>query len=347
MKRGTPHLFALILLAALAVLLVAITWNDPPAAPPLPYHPTPSAPDRGGEPVSALFPLIPDPHPERSALGLSLFHDPRLSRDSSVSCASCHALDRGGADGRPRSIGVGGAVGRLNAPSVFNAALNVAQFWDGRAATLAEQIEGPLHNPAEMAMDWPTLIARLSGIDEYRERFAALYPDGLTPASVTDAIVRYQLTLVTPNAPFDRYLAGDEDAIDQDAREGYERFKSYGCASCHQGANIGGNMFQRFGIMDDYFADWGLIDEVDLGRFNVTGRDEDRHVFKVPSLRNVALTAPYFHDGSVATLEEAVAIMARYQLGRSLSDEDVRLIVAFLNTLTGDRPTGRYAVPQP
>lgn len=346
MIRGTPHLIALLLLAALAILLVAFTWSVPPVAMPQ-FARVASDKVEPAEPLSPLPRTIPTPGLERAQLGERLFHELRLSGDDSVACASCHSLEQGGADGRARSVGAGGALGEVNAPSVFNAALGFAQFWDGRAATLAEQIDGPLHNPVEMASDWPRVLTTLSADEAYRTAFAALYPDGITKANIVDALVRYQLTLVTPNAPFDRYLRGERDAIDAAAREGYARFKDYGCASCHQGALVGGNMFQRFGIMGDYFVDRGQLEDVDLGRYRVTGREEDRYVFKVPSLRNVALTAPYFHDGSVETLDEAVEIMARYQLGRDLQAEDIALIVAFLNTLTGDAPNIGRSLPLP
>jgi cytochrome c peroxidase len=291
----------------------------------------------------ALVPLPPPPAVpgDKVMLGRALFLDVRLSRDNTLSCASCHDLSGAGNDGRPVSIGIGGAAGGVNAPTVFNASLNFAQFWDGRAASLEEQAAGPVHNPVEMASSWPEVIAKLQADAGFRREFRRVYPDGITAKNLVDAIATFERTLLTGNSPFDRYLRGDTRAIDERARAGYRNFRELGCVSCHQGVNIGGNMFQRFGIMADYFADRAQSRPVgtpDLGRFNVTGRDEDRHVFKVPSLRNVAQTAPYFHDGSVAVLEEAVAIMGRYQLGRELSREEVASLVAFLQTLSGDRP---------
>lgn len=342
MKRRAIHLFVLALLALLAVALVALTWREPPADVATPAATSPSAladAIRRDEPVSPLPFAVTTAAPERIALGERLFHETRLSRDGTVSCASCHALGLGGTDRRPVSVGVGGASGQLNTPTIFNVALNFVQFWDGRAASLEAQVAGPLHNPVEMASSWAQAIAALSEAPEYREAFARAYPEGITEGSITDALATFERSLITPNAPFDRYLRGDHGAIDDDARDGYAHFKAYGCASCHQGVGIGGNMFQRFGVMGDYFADRGSVTAADLGRYNVTGRDGDRHVFKVPSLRNVALTAPYFHDGSAETLEEAVEIMARYQLGRAVTAEDRRLIVAFLRTLTGEPPS--------
>jgi len=224
---------------------------------------------------------------------------------------------------------------------VFNASLNFVQFWDGRAASLEEQAAGPVHNPLEMATDWATVIGKLQADDGFRRDFLRAYPDGITGGNLADAIATFERTLLTEDAPFDRYLRGDPQAIDARAKQGYRRFRDLGCASCHQGVNIGGNMFQRFGAMADYFGDRARqrpAVAADLGRFNVTGQEVDRHVFKVPSLRNVAETAPYFHDGSVARLDEAVAIMGRYQLGRELSRDETESLLAFLATLTGTSP---------
>ncbi|MCA1937770.1 MAG: cytochrome-c peroxidase [Dechloromonas sp.] len=293
--------------------------------------------------MQALRPLpeLPPLRPERVALGARLFADTRLSADYSVACISCHRFDLGGADGLPVSVGILGREGGINAPSVFNSSLNFVQFWDGRALTLQEQAAGPIHNPLEMGGSWSLVIERLGADETMREAFRLAYPDGLTAANIADAIASFEQSLLTLDSPFDRYLRGDEEALDELARAGYQRFRDFGCVSCHQGVLLGGNMFQKFGVLGDYFAD-RTPTEADLGRYNVTGREEDRHVFKVPGLRNVALTAPYFHDGSAPTLEMAVAIMGRYQLGRDLAAEDVKAIVAFLNSLTGRIPaTGR------
>ncbi|WP_341743421.1 cytochrome-c peroxidase [Azonexus hydrophilus] len=293
--------------------------------------------------MQALRPLpeLPPLRPERVALGARLFADTRLSADYSLACASCHRFDLGGADGQPVSVGILGREGGINAPTVFNSGLSFVQFWDGRALTLQEQAAGPIHNPLEMGASWSLVIERLGADETMREAFRLAYPDGLTAANIADAIASFEQSLLTLDSPFDRYLRGDEEALDELARAGYQRFRDFGCVSCHQGVLLGGNMFQKFGVLGDYFADRPLT-AADLGRYNVTGREEDRHVFKVPGLRNVALTAPYFHDGSAPTLEVAVAIMGRYQLGRDLAAEDVKAIVAFLNSLTGRIPaTGR------
>lgn len=268
-------------------------------------------------------------------LGRRLFHDPRLSRDDTLSCASCHNLAQGGVDRQRVSTGVGGAKGPINAPTVFNSGFNFSQFWDGRAASLEDQIDGPLQAPAEMGSKWPDVIAKLRQEPSYQSAFSALYPDGIERHTVKDAIATFERSLVTPSR-FDRYLSGDADAISVDEKKGYARFKSYGCIACHQGANIGGNMYQYFGVMGNYFRDRGNITKVDNGRYNVTGKEHDRFKFRVPSLRNVSLTSPYFHDGSAKTLPEAVAVMAKYQLGRLLPEPDLSLIVKFLESLTGE-----------
>ena len=293
--------------------------------------------------AEAVLPLppVPDLPPEKVALGKALFLDPRLSHDNTIACASCHDLLTAGHDKRRYSVGVGGAVGGVNAPSVFNAALSFVQFWDGRAASLEEQAAGPVHNPLEMASDWKEVLAKLNADNALVSRFELVYRQRPTAENVVDAIATFERTLLTVNSPFDRYLRGDEQAIDADAKAGFRLFKAVGCASCHQGANFGGNMFQRFGVMLDYAQgrpDGKPPTEADLGRFNVTHREEDRFVFKVPGLRNVALTAPYFHDGSVTRLEDAVAVMGKSQLGRELSADEIRRLVAFLRTLTGERP---------
>ena len=273
---------------------------------------------------------------EKVVLGRDLFHDPRLSRDDTISCASCHDLANGGADGRKVSIGIEGQAGLINSPTVFNAGLNFKQFWDGRAATLEQQIDDPVQSPLEMGSLWPDVVAKLYQDHEYPRRFKALYPDGITRNSIRNALAEFMHSLVTPNSRFDRWLKGEEDAIDRVEKHGYALFKYYGCASCHQGANVGGNMFQVFGVLNEYFKRRGNITEADLGRYNITGNPADRHAFKVPSLRMAAHTAPYLHDGSAATLRDAVDAMFRFQLGRDAPDEDKEAIVAFIKTLAGD-----------
>lgn len=291
------------------------------------------------QPITPLLP-IEGLDPGRVALGERLFHDARLSADLTVSCASCHNLTAGGVDGQRFSVGIGGTVGAINAPSVLNSAYNLAQFWDGRAATLEQQAAGPIQNPVEMGATWSQVLSRLEQDPEIIGRFRRLYRDGLTADNLLNAIATFERSLITVDSRFDRYLRGDRQALTAQEEEGYRRFREYGCSSCHQGMLLGGNMYQKFGVLGDYFAGRAVSDK-DLGRYNVTRRDEDRHVFKVPGLRNVALTAPYFHDGSAATLEQAVQVMARYQLGRELAAADSAAIVAFLHTLSGELPAAR------
>lgn len=286
----------------------------------------------------ALQPIVPLRKPgslrsDRVALGRQLFSDVRLSRDGTVSCSSCHRLEFGGTDNQTVSTGIQGAKGAINAPTVLNSGLGFSQFWDGRAPTLEAQVAGPIHNPVEMGSNWEDIIERLKQDAVIRKGFESAYADGLNAANIANSLATFERSLVTVDGRLDQYLLGDTRILTEDEIRGYKRFREYGCSSCHQGALLGGNMYQKFGVMGDYFAGKQLS-KADLGRYNVTGREEDRHVFKVPTLRNVALTAPYFHDGSAQTLEAAVRVMARYQLGRELDDADVNLIVAFLRTLS-------------
>ena len=273
---------------------------------------------------------------EKVALGRALFHDPRLSKDDSVACVSCHDLGSGGDDGRKVSLGVEGKTGPINAPTVFNVGFNFKQFWDGRAETLEEQIDGPVQSPVELGSLWPDVITKLHAHESYPQRFNALYPDGINRGNVKNALAEFMRSLTTPNSRFDRWLKGERDVLDAQEKRGYALFKHYGCISCHQGANVGGNMFQVFGVLNDYFTRRGQITDADYGRYNVTGNPADRHAFKVPSLRMAALTAPYLHDGTAATLRDAVDAMFEYQLGRSAPDEDKDAIVAFIETLAGE-----------
>jgi len=269
------------------------------------------------------------------ALGERLFHDQRISADDSVSCASCHPLNAGGMDGLRHSVGIRGGVGSINAPTVFNSGLNFSQFWDGRAETLEAQIEGPVNHPLEMASNWAQVLAKLGGDSGYTQDFRRIYPEGLTAANVKDAIAAFERSLVTPDSRFDRYLRGDAEALSTEEKAGYALFQSVGCASCHQGVNLGGNMYEKMGLMGDYFADRGNPTEDDLGRYNQTKNPENMHEFRVPGLRNVALTAPYFHDGSAQSLEQAIEVMVKYQLGRPMAPAEVQNIAAFLRSLTG------------
>jgi cytochrome c peroxidase len=286
----------------------------------------------------ALKPLPPVPplDPAKVELGRQLFNEPRLSVNNTLSCASCHRLESGGADNKPFSLGFDGKPVEINTPSVFNASLNFKQFWNGRVDTLEAQVEQVVISPVEMGSDWKTVVQNLSALPAYQAAFKQAYPDGVTAANVQNALATYERTLLTPNSRFDQYLLGNTEILTIQEKYGYQRFKDYGCIACHQGINIGGNMFQKFGVMGDYFKARGNPVESDLGRYLLTKDEEDRHVFKVPSLRNVAVTAPYFHDASAKTLEEAVDVMFKFQLGRNPSQEDKDLIIQFLKTLTGE-----------
>ncbi|MHC8324195.1 cytochrome-c peroxidase [Pseudomonas sp. GB2N2] len=287
------------------------------------------------EPLKPLPPATRQ-DPSRVELGRQLFNEPRLSINNTLSCASCHHLESGGADTRAFSIGFNGQPVTINTPSVFNASLNFRQFWNGRADTLESQVHEVVTSASEMGSNWKHVVEVLSADPHYRSAFGYAYPDGVTMNTVQNALASYERTLLSSNSRFDQYLLGDTDILTIEEKYGYQRFKDYGCIACHQGVNIGGNMFQKLGVMGDYFKDRGNPVEADLGRYLVTKDEEDRNVFKVPSLRNVAVTAPYFHDGSASTLEEAVDVMFKFQLGRIPSAEDKTLIIKFLQTLTGE-----------
>jgi len=275
-------------------------------------------------------------NPDKVALGHKLFQDKRLSPDGEVSCDTCHSLNRAGVDGESHAVAGDVSRGRINTPSIYNSANNFRWYWDGRATTLEAQVSESVSSLTELGAEWHEVLSTLAAISEYQPLFSRLYPAGrIQKEYVIDALAEFERSLVTPDAAFDRYLFGDEQALSIEQRNGYQLFKSYGCIACHQGGNVGGNMFQLFGVMGDFFADREVILEVDRGRFNVTGKEDDNHRFRVPSLRNVALTAPYFHDGSADTLEQAVMVMATYQLGRPIPLEDARLIVMFLHSLSG------------
>ena len=270
---------------------------------------------------------------EKVLLGKKLFFDPRLSKDNSISCASCHMLDAGGDDNLSFSVGINGRVGGINAPTVYNSVFNIAQFWDGRAKDLQEQAHGPVENPIEMGESFDNVIKKLQKDIPLSQEFRKIYKEGITSNSITDAIAHFETTLITPNAPFDKYLRGDKNAINEDAKKGYEHFVEYGCVSCHNGINIGGNLFQKIGLIKEF-----KTSVKSLGKFDVTGNKSDMNYFKVPTLRNISKTAPYFHDGSVYDLKSAVEVMLNVQLGIVAPSEDVSQIVKFLNTLDGEVP---------
>jgi len=264
-------------------------------------------------------------------LGEALFNSTLLSADNTVSCASCHQVNSGGDDGFPLSMGVYNQIGTRNSPTVLNASLNFRQFWDGRSHSIIDQVKLPIHNPVEMGSNFSEVILKLKNTDVFNRMFNKLDKDGVTERNIIKALVTYEESLITHGAAIDRYLLGQKDALTAQQKRGLNKFKELGCVTCHQGQNIGGNLYQKLGRLDK--APEHLLQ--DKGRYNVTALERDMHVFKVPSLRNIALTAPYFHDGSIATLPEAVKLMGQMQLGVVLADQDIDDIVALLNAFTG------------
>ena len=288
------------------------------------------------EPISPI-PLKIELDQAKIELGNQLFHEPKLSSDDSISCATCHILNKGGTDRLPTSLGRQDSNLSLNSITVYNSGFQFRYFWDGRVKTLEEQVDGPISAVKEMgALTWSEIIQKLRKSPEYVNAFKKVYNREISEDNIKDAIATFERSLYTPNAAFDLYLRGNKNAISGQAKEGYSLFKSYGCITCHQGMLVGGNMFQSLGVFGEYFANRGNVTKSDYGRYNVTGKEEDRYVFKVPSLRNVELTAPYFHDGNTKTLDEAIKLMAKYQLGVDIPQKDVDLIISFLRSLTGE-----------
>jgi cytochrome c peroxidase len=284
------------------------------------------------EPIKPL-PTSIDYDRQKAELGRRLFFDPILSADRTVSCATCHDPAFGWADPRPVSVGVHGRRGRINAPTVLNSYFNFRQFWNGRASNLKEQAAGPIHNPLEMDLSPEETVARLRDDPGYVRLFRAAYPgQPLTFARITEVIAEFEKALITPNSRLDRHLRG-EPVLKQDELDGYRLFKQLGCVTCHNGINIGGNSYQYLGALIPT-----ELDPADGDRFAITGQDIDRNRFKVPSLRNITLTSPYLHDGSEASLEKLIDLMAYHNLGLRLSKPEADLLMTFLNTLTGDPP---------
>ena len=278
---------------------------------------------------------------EKVELGRNLFHDPRLSSTGTVSCASCHNTMAGGEDNRPNSMGVHGQTGGRSAPTVWNAAFSEVQFWDGRAASLEAQAAGPVTNSIEMGMkSWDDVVVRLEAIEGYRVAFKKAFPDeAISEDTATKAIAAYERTLITPNSAYDKYAKGQKSALTAQEERGLKTMAKIGCLSCHSGAAFNGNGgFREFPAIFNSYLEKQYQFSNDEGLFEVTKNQEDKHFFKIPTLRNIALTAPYFHNGSVKTLEKAVKVMATVQLGKKLSSSDVEDIVAFLNALTGEFP---------
>ncbi len=274
---------------------------------------------------------------KKARLGSILYHHTALSGDNTVSCATCHPLDNAGVDSLQTSTGIRKQKGDINAPTVYNAVFNAKQFWDGRAADLREQAGGPPMNPVEMdGGSWEKVAERLEKDANFSRDFKAVYPDGFTEKNITDAIAEFEKTLITPDSPFDLYLKGKKDALTPEQIKGYEIFKKNNCAVCHSGKNLGGQTFEYMGLAGNYFQKRGNVGKInDKGLVSFSKDERDTHKFKTPTLRNVALTAPYFHDGSSQSLKHAVEVMAEFQRGKKLSNEEIDLLVKFLESLTG------------
>ena len=296
------------------------------------------------EPIKPIPEHVPY-NKEKAELGKLLFHDPILSKDKTVSCSTCHELyTKWGTDRRAVSIGVNGKKGQVNAPTVFNTYFNFRLFWNGRAKNLFEQAKGPLHNPIEMAMDKKEIEERLNKNEYYKKLFKKIYKtDKIKYWQVLDAIAEFEKALITPNSKFDKYLRCKEKNIDnpekcnfllsEEELKGYLIFKKVGCITCHNGINVGGNSFQKLGVIHEY--KWKPSNP---DRYQITKKEEDKNVYRVPSLRNIECTYPYFHDGSVKTLREALKKMSYHNLGFELTDKEIDYIEAFLKTLTGQLP---------
>lgn len=302
------------------------------------------------EPIPEQPPSIPgeEASPAKIELGRMLYFEPRLSESHNISCNSCHQIGLGGVDMLPTSLGHKAQRGGRNAPTVLNSAYNTAQFWDGRAKDLVEQAGGPIQNPIEMAITHKHAIEMLKGIPGYAKYFAAAFPgekEPITIGNVEKAIAAFEATLITPNAPFDRFLRGDAKALTAEQKEGLRLFIDNGCSGCHNGINVGGGQYAPFGVVEKPGADFLPPD--DKGRFMVTNTPSDEYVFKVPTLRNIALTPPYFHTGKSWDLNQAVGVMGASQLGIQLTDDEVTKITDFLHSLTGDQPQVVYPVLPP
>jgi cytochrome c peroxidase len=310
------------------------------------------------ERARALFEPIPLEPPKELAgrpvtpalieLGRALYFDPRLSASHNISCNTCHQIGLGGGDGRSTSIGHNWQRGGRNAPTVLNAVFNTAQFWDGRASDLEQQARGPIVNPIEMGTTPARAVAQIVSIPGYRPLFERAFPgvrEPITYENIAFAIAAFETTLITPNAPFDRYLRGDLSALDTEQKRGLTLFIDKGCANCHNGINVGGGTYAPFGVVQR--PGWEMLPPDDRGRYEVTATVADEYVFKVPTLRNITLTAPYFHSGQAWDLLQAVSVMGSAQLGATLTDEEARLIAVFLETLTGEQPQVVYPILPP
>lgn len=293
-----------------------------------------------------------DYNKEKALLGKKLYFDPILSKDNTVSCATCHNLELSGVDNLKFSFGINGQIGDLNTPTVFNSIYNFRQMWDGRAKNLAHQIQFPITNPKEMGNNFDNLIKSLNKNSDYKKTFNKIYTEGITIETIGDALEEFQKTLITPS-PFDDFLRGNKNALTENQKKGYELFTKKGCISCHNGINIGGSLYARFGLIDEDIAkeflkssnapldveqdsNIELYHDSNFGLYNVTENDFDKYYFKVPTLRNIAKTYPYLHNGRIETLQEAIKSIAKSQLGLDLTKKEIFLIEEFLKSLSGE-----------
>ncbi len=302
------------------------------------------------KPIPATAPELPGnpATPAKLLLGKMLFFDPRLSASHAISCNSCHNIGLGGVDVQETSIGHRWQRGGRNAPTVFNAVFNTAQFWDGRAKDLEAQAGGPMVNPVEMASPSAHVVEQLAATPGYVSAFQSAFPGTTNPVTLDNtqrAIAIFEATLITPNAPFDKYLKGDAAGLSAIQKSGLKLFMDKGCAACHNGINVGGGRYAPFGVVEKPGA--AFLPPDDKGRFMVTKTVSDEYVFKVPTLRNIALTAPYFHTGKAWDLRQAVAVMGSSQLGAQLTEDEITKVTAFLESLTGDIPTVVYPALPP
>ncbi len=307
--------------------------------------------------AQALFKPIPASPPElkdnpiseeKILLGKMLYFDPRLSASNLISCNTCHNLGTAGVDLQETSTGHGWQKGPRNAPTVLDAVFNIAQFWDGRAEDLEQQAKGPIQATVEMSNNPKRLVETLNSMPEYQESFKRSFPQDSTPVSLDNAvraIEAFEATLLAPNSRLDKFLKGDASALNELEKEGLKQFMEKGCANCHNGVNVGGGAYFPFGVVEKPGAD--ILPPEDKGRFMVTNTVSDEYVFKVPTLRNIGLTPPYFHSGKVWSLKQAVGIMGAAQLGIQLTDDDIDKITAFLSTLNGDQPRVEYPILPP
>jgi len=337
---------------SIILALVVIAFWSCNQAPQKPADPYAGLLDKAKTTFSPLAQVVDNPEnpitPEKVALGKILYFDNRLSKEGHISCNSCHNLATYGVDNQPTSPGDGGELGGRNSPTVLNAAYHFTQFWDGRAKDVEEQAGGPIMNPIEMSMpDQEFVINRLKGIKGYQDLFAKAFPGDpqpITYGNIQKSIAAFERNLITPSR-FDEYLKGNQDALTTDEKKGLQTFMDVGCTACHSGAVLGGQMYQKFGLMGNYW-DFTHSAKVDNGRYLVTNNEADKYLFKVPSLRNIEKTHPFFHDGSVTDLGEAVKIIAKLQLNKDLTEEEVKYIVVFLSTLTGTVPAELAKAPE-